>query len=100
MVAEFEKEILDGKSQSKISCVLSDSGWCISFSKCSSLDLLNWAARQEEEEFRLVSLFKSKYRPNAGTSHECSFEIMHPNLSFVFDEPQRGPQGRPFSREI
>jgi hypothetical protein len=56
-------------------------------------DFLTWVARREEEELKLVSLFEASHRPQAGTAHECFFGIIHPNLSFVFDEPHRGPQG-------
>ncbi|KAE9377481.1 kinase-like protein [Stipitochalara longipes BDJ] len=82
VVAEFEKEIIDGENKSKISCVLSDS------------------ARREEEEFQLSSLFKPKHRPIVSMSHECSFRIVHPNLSFVFDGPQRGPQAMTRQRSL
>lgn len=53
----------------------------------------NFAARRDEEEFKLLSLFETAHTPNSGQSFKCSFEISHHNLYFVFDEPQRGPDG-------
>lgn len=53
----------------------------------------NFAACRGEEEFKLLSLFEATHTPNTGLSFECSFGISHHNLYFVFDEPQRGPDG-------
>ena len=55
--------------------------------------MLTNSARREEEELKLLSLFDGNYRPVAGRPYECSFEIVHPNLKFIFDESRLGPQG-------
>jgi hypothetical protein len=62
--------------------------------------LLTKVARFEEEELKLMTLFKSEYRPVRGTVFECAFGIIHPNLTFIFDDPVRGPNGMPSSFKI
>ena len=47
-----------------------------------------------EEEFKPLSLFQTDYNPTDPTRSPhslCGFEILHPNLRFIFEKP-RGKQ--------
>lgn len=94
----FNQKIIDGSNRSEVTWVLSDSGQ--QYFPFSLLLLLIKVARRKEEELKLMTLFKSNYRPARDTLFECAFDIIHPNLTFIFDDPVRGPNGLPCSFKI
>jgi hypothetical protein len=47
----------------------------------------------KEEEYKLLSLFDPAYKPTNGLAYLCAFRNVHPNLTFIFDDHQRGLEG-------
>lgn len=85
----FQKpERLEGKKPavSEVTYVLSDTG-TFDFEKDIWLLILCTAARLTEEVYKPLSLFDRYYVPAKNPESLCSFEIIHPKLKFVFEEP-------------
>jgi len=41
----------------------------------------------------LLSLFDPDYKPINGLAYLCAFGIVHPSLTFIFDDHHRGLEG-------
>jgi serine/threonine protein kinase len=92
LALEFKKAITDGSNRSEATWVLSDSGQ--QYVTQIIFFLLTRVARHKEEALKPLTLFKPH---DGGELFECAFDIVHPNLTFIFDDPERRMNGMPCS---